>query len=234
MTNVLTPVSSAAQHEGATVDVAALGELLLGTWAHARLAARELAGQCRNSTRLRGRSRRSTASAFSASSAARREKWQVLRAFPSALGGKTTTAATSPDSRSSSRRPEPADQVRRAVGALRRRDPAPRHRVPPGLPARGDEPRRAWRLRHDRDRPRLRCRDVATTATYDEATRGVRHQHPVPRRLEGIPRQRRRARNCRNGLRPADHQGRQPRRPRALRADPRSRTGLPARHRRRG
>lgn len=44
MTNVLTPVSSAAEQGDATVDVAALGELLLGKWAHVRLAARELAG----------------------------------------------------------------------------------------------------------------------------------------------------------------------------------------------
>ncbi|WP_425861266.1 acyl-CoA dehydrogenase [Arthrobacter sp. TWP1-1] len=44
MTNVLTPVSSAAEHDGATVDVAALGEILLGKWSQVRLAARELAG----------------------------------------------------------------------------------------------------------------------------------------------------------------------------------------------
>jgi acyl-CoA oxidase len=45
MTNAVTPLSPAPNREDASVDVAALGELLLGRWAHVRLAARELAGR---------------------------------------------------------------------------------------------------------------------------------------------------------------------------------------------
>ncbi len=44
MTNVMTPVSPASK-DNTGVDVAALGELLLGRWADVRLAARELAGR---------------------------------------------------------------------------------------------------------------------------------------------------------------------------------------------
>ncbi|MHA7269051.1 acyl-CoA dehydrogenase family protein [Arthrobacter sp. HLT1-20] len=44
MTDVMTPVSPAAHDDGATVDVAALGEVLLGRWAQVRLDARKLAG----------------------------------------------------------------------------------------------------------------------------------------------------------------------------------------------
>lgn len=45
MSNVMTPVSPAANHDNAGVDVAELGEVLLGRWAQVRLAARELAGK---------------------------------------------------------------------------------------------------------------------------------------------------------------------------------------------
>ncbi|WP_269939644.1 acyl-CoA dehydrogenase family protein [Arthrobacter sp. HY1533] len=44
MTNVMTPVSAAATSDNTGVDVAALGELLLGRWADVRLEARRLAG----------------------------------------------------------------------------------------------------------------------------------------------------------------------------------------------
>ncbi|MFQ4148851.1 acyl-CoA dehydrogenase [Arthrobacter sp. LAPM80] len=44
MTTVMTQVSPAANHDGANVDVAKLGELLLGRWAEVRLKARKLAG----------------------------------------------------------------------------------------------------------------------------------------------------------------------------------------------
>lgn len=45
MSNVMTPVSPAANHDNAGVDLAELGEVLLGRWAQVRLAARELAGK---------------------------------------------------------------------------------------------------------------------------------------------------------------------------------------------
>ena len=45
MTNVITSVSPAANNGSTGVDVAELGEVLLGQWAQVRLAARELAGQ---------------------------------------------------------------------------------------------------------------------------------------------------------------------------------------------
>ncbi|WP_343320291.1 acyl-CoA dehydrogenase [Arthrobacter sp. TMP15] len=45
MSNIVTPLSSAASNLDASVDVAALGEVLLGRWAEVRLAARELAGK---------------------------------------------------------------------------------------------------------------------------------------------------------------------------------------------
>lgn len=45
MTDVLTHVSAASNGEGPTVDVAALGEALLGKWAEVRLQARALAGR---------------------------------------------------------------------------------------------------------------------------------------------------------------------------------------------
>ncbi|MHA7304142.1 acyl-CoA dehydrogenase family protein [Arthrobacter sp. TMN-49] len=44
MIDVMTPASSATHDDGAVVDVAALGEVLLGQWAQVRLAARKLAG----------------------------------------------------------------------------------------------------------------------------------------------------------------------------------------------
>ncbi len=45
MSNIVTPLSPAASNLDASVDVAALGEVLLGRWAEVRLAARELAGK---------------------------------------------------------------------------------------------------------------------------------------------------------------------------------------------
>lgn len=44
MIDVMTPASSAIHDDGAVVDVAALGEVLLGRWAQVRLDARKLAG----------------------------------------------------------------------------------------------------------------------------------------------------------------------------------------------
>ena len=44
MIDTMNPLSHAASHDDATVDVAALGEVLLGRWADVRLAARQLAG----------------------------------------------------------------------------------------------------------------------------------------------------------------------------------------------
>src|SRR5690606_1086227 len=56
-------------------------------------------------------------------------------------------------------RPAPADQGRRAVGAVRLGDPAPRRaRAAPAVAARRDEPGGARLLRHDRGGPRLRRR----------------------------------------------------------------------------
>ena len=48
----------------------------------------------------------------------------------------------------------------------------------------------------------------------------VRHRHAVPRRVEGLPRQRGAARHRGGRVRAAHHEGRQPRRARVLRADP--------------
>ena len=58
---------------------------------------------------------------------------------------------------------------------------------------------------------------IATTATYDAATAGIRHPHTVPGRLEGLHRQRSHRRPGRRGVRPARDAGRQPRRARVLR-----------------
>ncbi len=134
---------------------------------------------------------------------------------PSASAATTTTAATSPVRGARRRRPDPADQVRRAVGPVRLRDAAPRHGAAPRqVAARHDEPRDPRRVRDDRDRPRLGCRGHRHDRDLRRDHRRVRHPHAVPRGVEGLPRQRRHARHRRRRVRAAHHQRRQPRRAR--------------------
>ena len=76
----------------------------------------------------------------------------------------------------------------------------------------------ARRVRDDRDRPRVGCRGDRHDRHLRRGEAAVRHRHPVPRRVEGLPRQRRAARHRGRRLRPAHHEGRQPRRARVLRA----------------
>ena len=132
-------------------------------------------------------------------------------------------------------RPEPADQVRRPVGPVRFGRAAAGHReAPREVAARHHESRDPGRLRHDGDRPRLRCGRHRNDRDVRPRHRRVRHPHPVPRRVEGLPRQRRPARQGGDGVRAAHHPRRQPRRALLLRSAPRRRGPLPPRHRRRG
>ena len=68
---------------------------------------------------------------------------------------------------------------------------------------------------------RLGCRRDRHHGDLRRRHRGVRHPHAVPRRLEGLPRQRGTARHRRDRLRAAHHERRQPRRALLLRAAPR-------------
>ena len=63
---------------------------------------------------------------------------------------------------------------------------------------------------------------------------GVRHRHPVPRRVEGVPRERGPAREGRDRVRPAHHRRRRLRRALLPGPDPRRLRCLPARRRGRG
>ena len=88
-------------------------------------------------------------------------------------------------------RPLAAGEVRRPVGAVRRRDPAPRHRAASRrLPARPDQPRPARLLRDDRDRARLGRRQPAHHGHVRPGHGRVRHPHPGPVGAQGVHRQR--------------------------------------------
>ena len=121
------------------------------------------------------------------------------------------------------------------MGPVQLGDPAPGHRgAPPPVAAGRDGPERPGRLRHDRDRARLGRRLDRDDRHVRRGDPGVRHPHPVQGRLEGLPRQRRAARQGGHGLRAADHPGRQPRRALLLRPHPGREGCLPARRGRRG
>ena len=129
------------------------------------------------------------------------------------------------------RRPEPADQVRRAVGPVRLgRLPARHQEAPRQVAAGHHRPRDPRRVRDDRDRARIGCRGHRHDGDLRPRDRGVRHPHAVPRRVEGLPRQRGAARQGGDGLRAAHHGRRQLRRALLLRAAARRRaaTSSPA------
>ncbi len=83
-----------------------------------------------------------------------------------------------------------------------------RHEGAPRQVAAGDHgPGDPRCVRHDRDRARVGCRGHRHDGDLRPRHRGVRHQHAVPRRVEGLPRQRGAARHGGDGLRAAHHDG---------------------------
>jgi len=86
MTEVMTPTKAAANDDGHTVDVAALGELLLGNWADVRRAARALAGDP-ELHRIEGLSHAEHRLRAFKQLGILVQKEGVHRAFPSRLGG---------------------------------------------------------------------------------------------------------------------------------------------------
>lgn len=86
MTNVMTPVSAAATSDNTGVDVAALGQLLLGRWADVRLEARQLAG-LPELHKVEGLSHTEHRKRVFGQLGILVEKNGVHRAFPTRLGG---------------------------------------------------------------------------------------------------------------------------------------------------
>ncbi|WP_104091537.1 acyl-CoA dehydrogenase [Arthrobacter sp. GMC3] len=86
MTDVMTPTTAAANDDGHTVDVAALGELLLGNWADVRRTARALAGDP-ELHKVEGLSHTEHRQRAFKQLGILVQKEAVHRAFPSRLGG---------------------------------------------------------------------------------------------------------------------------------------------------
>lgn len=86
MTNVMTPVSAATTSDNTGVDVAALGQLLLGRWADVRLEARQLAG-LPELHKVEGLSHTEHRKRVFEQLGILVEKNGVHRAFPTRLGG---------------------------------------------------------------------------------------------------------------------------------------------------
>ena len=187
------PQADAQPSPQPAVDVARLAPAAprhLGRPPGRRPRARRAARPAAHRRPVHGRAPRARARA---AEAPRRAGRRAPRVPEGARRSTTTTAATSPPFEELvHRRPEPADQVGRAVGPLRRRRAAPRHRVPPrDLPARHHVAEGARRVRDDRDRARFGCRGDRHDRDVRRGQAAVRDQHAVPRRVEGLPRQRR-------------------------------------------
>ena len=86
MTDVLTPATRAADGDGTSVDVAALGRALLGKWADVRLQARELAGRA-ELHKVEGLTHTEHRARAFGQLGILVEQNAVHRAFPSRLGG---------------------------------------------------------------------------------------------------------------------------------------------------
>ena len=224
-----------AQPASPRIDVEQLGRQLLGTWADIRVAARDRAAKP-DLQRIEGQPMAEHRERVLGQLKLLVEQGAVHKRVPE--GARRPRRPRRQHRRvrgARARRPQPADQVGRAVGPLRRRGAAPRHRVPPPhVPARHHVAEGPGRVRHDRDGTRLGCRGDRHDRHLRRGEAAVRDQHAVPRRVEGLPRQRGAARHRRRGVRPAHHQGREPRRARVLRAAPQRQGRIPQGHRRRG
>ena len=110
------------------------------------------------------------------------------------------------------RRPVGAGQGRRAVRAVRRRDPPARHQAAPRrLPRRPGRRPADGLLRDDRDRARLQRAGPRHHRDVRRGDAGVRHPHARRRLPQGLHRQRRPARRRGGRLRPARDRRRPPR-----------------------
>ena len=187
------PAAPATPEEAsdARIDVDRVNDLLLGTWAETRREAREMLkdpafhrvdglGMEEHRERV-----------LTPAAPARRARRRAPRLPRGVRRRGQQRRQHRRLRRARRRRPQPADQVGRAVGPLRVGRAAAGHEgAPRQVAPRHHEHGDPRRVRDDRDGPRLGCRGDRHDGHVRPGDRGVRHPHALPRRVEGLPRQR--------------------------------------------